>query len=431
MPAQQRAIGDNDIVADPAIVSHMAAGHQEVVRAEKRFFPGFSRAMYRYIFAEHVVALDSQPSWNSAIFEILRRFADDTTGEELVVLPNARISCNIDVRTNAAVGTNLNALVNHGVRSHADSRVKLCLGMDNGRRMNHATKSAGFTQVAKLKTNVGVMETHLRDRVVLITGASGGIGSGIARKFAEEGARLVLHYLRGRDRVAALQRELKDVESLAVRADLSKEPDASKLLASAIKRFGRVDTLVANAGSWETRDVPLYKMSLRQWRQTLDGVLTTTFFTVREFLRLVAKQRRGNLTLVGSTAAVFGEAGHADYAAGKAATVYGLTRSLKNEIARLAPHTSDYCGGRANCVCPGWTVVPRLAAKLAEARTIRKVTSTMALPQLARPADVANAVVFLSSDTLARHITGEILLVAGGMEGRQLWQPAEINTSLA
>lgn len=274
------------------------------------------------------------------------------------------------------------------------------------------------------------METSLCDRVVLITGASGGIGSAIARQFAAEGARLVLHYRSGTQRVAALQRELGNVESIAVSADLSREPEARKLLARAVKRFGRVDTLIANAGSWEANDVPLHRMSVRQWRETLDGVLSTSFFSIREFLRLVARQRRGNMTLVGSTAALFGEAGHADYAAGKAAVVYGLTRSLKNEIARLAPHTEDYCGGRVNCVCPGWTVVPRLATKLGHARVIRRVASTMALPQLARPEDIAHAAVFLSSDVLARHITGQILAIAGGMEGRQLWQPDEINISI-
>lgn len=274
------------------------------------------------------------------------------------------------------------------------------------------------------------METGLRDRVVLITGASGGIGGGLARKFAAEGARLVLHYRKGRNRVVSLQRELGGVESLAVAADLSKEADARQMLLQAVERFGRVDTLVANAGSWETRDVLLHNLSATQWRRTIDGVLTTTFFTVREFLRLVGRQKKGNLTLISSTAAVFGEAGHADYAAAKAAVAYGLTRSLKNEIVRLAPHTKDYCGGRVNCVCPGWTVVPRLAAKLSNQTVIRKATATMALPQLARPEDIANAVVFLCSDTLARHITGQILVIAGGMEGRQLWEPNQVDPDL-
>jgi 3-oxoacyl-[acyl-carrier protein] reductase len=275
------------------------------------------------------------------------------------------------------------------------------------------------------------MNTCLQGQVVLVTGASGGIGSAIARQFAAEGARVVLHCRAGRARARALQKELGAADSLVVAADLSKETEARRLFAQALKRFGRVDTLVANAGVWETCDVGLHLMSLRQWRRTLDGVLTTTFLTVREFLRLVAKQKRGNAILIGSTAAVFGEAGHADYSAGKAAIAFGLTRSLKNEIARLAPHTRDYCGGRVNCICPGWTLVPRLAARLGAAASVRKVTATMALPQLARPEDIANAAVFLASDSLARHITGQTMVIAGGMEGRLLWGPGEVDASIA
>ena len=203
------------------------------------------------------------------------------------------------------------------------------------------------------------------------------------------------------------------------------------MFARTIRRFGRVDTLIANAGSWESKDVPLHQMPLKQWRQTMDVVLTSAFLCLREFLQLVAQQKRGNGVLIASTAGVFGEAGHADYASAKSAMAFGLTRTLKNEIARSAPHTAEYCGGRINCVCPGWTEVPRTAAKLKDAAIVRKVTATMALPQIARPDDIANAVVFLSSDALARHITGQTLVVAGGMEGRQLWQPDEIDPAIA
>jgi 3-oxoacyl-[acyl-carrier protein] reductase len=274
------------------------------------------------------------------------------------------------------------------------------------------------------------MQTDLNGKVVVVTGASGGIGSAIARQFAAEGARLALQYRRGRERAEALRRELAATETLLVRADLTKETDARRLFSAAVKRFGRVDTLVANAGSWETRDVPLPEMSLRQWRATLDSVLTSTFLSAREFFRLVARQRRGNAVLVASTAGVFGEAGHADYAAAKSALAFGLTRTLKNEIARLAPHTKQYCGGRVNCICPGWTIVPRNARQLTNAAMVRKVTATMALPQIARPEDMANVVVFLSSDRLARHITGQTIVVAGGMEGRWLWQPEEVDPTI-
>jgi len=270
----------------------------------------------------------------------------------------------------------------------------------------------------------------MRDRVVVVTGASGGIGSGIARAFAAEGARLVLHYHRGRSPAVRLRQELGPKNAALVGADLRTEAGARRLFRESLKRFGRVDTLVTNAGAWETRDVPLHRMTLAQWRRTLDGILTNTFLTLREFLRVVERQKRGNAVLIGSTAAVFGEAGHADYAAGKSAIAFGLTRSLKNEMSRLAPHTREYCGGRINCVCPGWTRVPRLETKLSDEPTLRRVTATMALPQLARPSDIANAVVFLSSDVLARHITGQTLVIAGGMEGRLLWRAGEVDTTI-
>ena len=275
------------------------------------------------------------------------------------------------------------------------------------------------------------MNTNLANKVILITGASGGIGSAIARKFAAEGAKLALHYRRGRIQIDALSREFHRSDVLMVQADLSKEAPVKRLFTKTLQHFGRVDTLIANAGSWVTSDISIDQMSLRQWQQTLDGVLTTTFLTVREFFRTIAKQKKGNAVLISSTSGVFGEAGHADYSAGKAAIAYGLTRTLKNEIARLAPHTRTYCGGRLNCICPGWTIVPRNKAKLGDSDMIKKVTATMALPQIARPDDIAHAAVFLSSDTLARHITGQTLVIAGGMEGRRLWQPNEIEPSIA
>lgn len=267
------------------------------------------------------------------------------------------------------------------------------------------------------------MDSALKGQVVLITGASGGIGNATARAFAAEGARLVLHGHQGRDRLQTLARELAPAQTLTLTADLRREPAVRRLFASAIRTFGRVDVLVANAGAWETRDIALGDLSLRQWNNTLQTVLTSAFLCLREFFRQVAIQHQGNAVLVGSTAALFGEAGHADYAAAKSALAFGLTRSAKNEIARLAPPTNSYPGGRVNCVCPGWTVVPRNAAKLKDPSTLQRVTATMALPKVGQPEDIARTIVFLASDRLAGHITGQTLTVAGGMEGRLLWPP--------
>lgn len=275
------------------------------------------------------------------------------------------------------------------------------------------------------------MQTSLANKTVVVTGASGGIGSAIARKFAQEGAHLVLHYRSNRESARALQEQLGRENSLLVQADLTREREVQRLFARARKRFGRVDTLIANAGSWENEDTPLQRISLQRWRRIQDAVLTSTFLCFREFFKLLARQRRGNGLLIASTAGIFGEAGHADYAAAKAAVAFGLTRTLKNEIARLAPHTADYCGGRINCICPGWTVVARTAKALRDPAMVRKVTATMALKQIARPDDIAHSAVFLSCDVLARHITGQTLVLAGGMEGRLLWAPHEIEPKFA
>jgi 3-oxoacyl-[acyl-carrier protein] reductase len=273
------------------------------------------------------------------------------------------------------------------------------------------------------------MDTGLLGKVVLITGASGGIGGATARKFAEEGARLGLHYHTRRAAVEALQAELA-VETLALGGDLTDEAQVVALFQQAADHLERVDTLVVNAGIWVAEDVPLHQMSLAQWERTIQVDLTSAFLCCREFFRLVARQKRGNVVLVASTAAVFGEAGHVDYAAAKSALAYGLTRTLKNEIARLAPHRSDYCGGRVNCVCPGWTVTEMTRDQLQDAESVRRLTATMALPQIARGEDVANLIVYLASDTLARHLTGQILVLAGGMEGRVLWAPGEVDATI-
>jgi 3-oxoacyl-[acyl-carrier protein] reductase len=273
------------------------------------------------------------------------------------------------------------------------------------------------------------MNAGLQDKVVLITGASGGIGLGVARAFAAEGARLALHCHANPAPLHQLQQQLPGVDTEVFGADLRQEHEASALFEAARSHFGRVDTLVANAGIWVEQAIPLHQMSLAQWQQTIDSDLTSVFLCCREFFRLVKQQRQGNAVLVSSTAGVFGEAGHADYAAAKSALAYGLTRTLKNEISRLAPHTADYCGGRVNCVCPGWTLTPMTERDLHEPALVQRVTATMALPQLARVEDVANAIVFLASDVLARHITGQTLLIAGGMEGRWLWQPNEVDVA--
>src|SRR5207244_11369585 len=143
-----------------------------------------------------------------------------------------------------------------------------------------------------------------------------------------------------------------------------------------------VDVCAAVAGVWPNEDEPVWALSLERWEDTLRANLTATFLTARAFLRLVERSGHGSLVLVGSTAGRFGEAGHADYAAAKAAIQVGLLLSLKNEIARIAPR------GRVNAVAPGWTYSPMTRGELEE-EVVARLSRTMALRKGAQAEDGA------------------------------------------
>jgi 3-oxoacyl-[acyl-carrier protein] reductase len=242
------------------------------------------------------------------------------------------------------------------------------------------------------------METGLAGKRVLVTGASGGIGGACARAFAAEGAEVVAHYHRGRERAEALG-------VAVVGADLTREDEVERMFAET----GRLDICAAVAGVWPSEDVPVWDLPLARWRETLDANLTATFLTARAFLRQL--EGDGALILVGSTAGIFGEAGHADYAAAKSAVLGGLLLSLKNEVVRKSP------GARVNAVAPGWTESPMTRGHVSQEQ-VGRITRTMALRKVAQPEDVARQVVVLASPLLSVHVTGQVVTVAGGMEGR-------------
>jgi 3-oxoacyl-[acyl-carrier protein] reductase len=251
------------------------------------------------------------------------------------------------------------------------------------------------------------VETGLAGKRVLVTGGSGGIGAACVRAFAAEGARVAVHYHRGRERAESLGGDV------VVGGDLTAEEQVERVFDAVREALGGVDVCAAVAGTWPSEDVPVWELPLERWERTVRTNLTATFLTARAFLREVERTGHGSLVMVASTAGIFGEAGHADYAAAKSAVAGGLLLSLKNEVARIAPL------GRVNVVAPGWTESPMTRGHVDPDR-VRAISRTMALRKVATPEDVARQVVALASDEISGHVTGQVVTVAGGMEGRVL-----------
>jgi 3-oxoacyl-[acyl-carrier protein] reductase len=254
------------------------------------------------------------------------------------------------------------------------------------------------------------MDTGLNDKVAFITGASGGIGQALTAAFRAERARVAACSRRG---VPASDRVL------SVLADVRRLDQVEAAMAEALAACGRVDVCVVNAGIWPKASLPLHQLPEARVREVMETNLLGAIWTARAFLGALARTgpradgHGASLVFIGSTAGRFGEAGHAEYAATKAA-LRGLTLSLKNEIVALDPWA------RVNLVEPGWTVTPMAAATLEASGALDQVTRTMPLRRVATPEDVAAAVMYLASPTLSRHVSGETITVAGGMEGRAL-----------
>lgn len=269
------------------------------------------------------------------------------------------------------------------------------------------------------------MDLGWNDRTVLVTGASGGIGRGLMEVFAAEGARIVAT---GHGRFEELERHVaaqgwRD-RALCVRADVTRPEDMAAAHEAGRRAFGRIDACVANAGLWPRENLPLHKAGEARIRGAIDVNLMGALWTARAFmahLEAVGPRADGDgaaLCFIGSTAGRFGERDHAEYAIAKAG-LYGLVRTLKNEIVRIDPYA------RVNMVEPGWTVTHMVREELSRPGVIAGVCRTMALRQLARAIDIARSVAWLCSPVASRHTSGQVLTIAGGMEGRSLWAPEE------
>ncbi|KAI9504254.1 hypothetical protein GGI25_002491 [Coemansia spiralis] len=249
---------------------------------------------------------------------------------------------------------------------------------------------------------------------VFVTGASGGVGLATSRAFLEQGAKVTLHYNSSPSTLQPLLDAYPGV-SCAVKATVSDEAEIKKAFEQAVHALGPVQVLVVNHGIWPSDAIPVKDMSLKHWRRTIDVNLTGAFLAIRQYMYQLVEhnvQRNVAIVMVGSTAGKFGEWYHADYSASKSAMMYGLTLSLKNEIVQFCPR------GRVNTVAPGWIRTPMAESALKSKEVVERAFATSPLNKVSEPDDIACAIMFLASERAAGNITGHVVDVNAGMEGR-------------
>jgi 3-oxoacyl-[acyl-carrier protein] reductase len=243
----------------------------------------------------------------------------------------------------------------------------------------------------------------LEGKIALITGASRGIGRGIALKFAEQGANIAFTYLSSVEKGEALVKELEafGIKAKGYRSDAADFKAADELVTSVVADFGTIDILVNNAGI--TRDTLLMRMSEAQWDEVMNANLKSVFNLTKAVQKPMLKQRKGSIINMSSVVGVKGNAGQSNYAASKAGII-GFTKSIALELGSR--------NIRSNAIAPGFIETEMTEAL--DQKVVEGWRENIPLKRGGTAEDVANAAIFLGSD-MSAYITGQVLNVCGGM----------------
>jgi len=243
----------------------------------------------------------------------------------------------------------------------------------------------------------------LEGKTVIITGATRGIGKGVALKLAEQGANIAFTYVSSKEKADAIEQELLllGVKAKAFKSDASVMSEAESLVKEVNETFGSIDVLVNNAGI--TKDNLLMRMSEEDFDRVLEVNLKSIFNMTKSVQRTMLKQRSGSIINMTSVVGVKGNAGQSNYAASKAGVI-GFTKSIALELGSR--------NIRCNAIAPGF-IETEMTDKLDE-KVISEWRNSIPLKRGGTPEDVANVTLFLASE-LSAYVSGQVVNVCGGM----------------
>ena len=243
----------------------------------------------------------------------------------------------------------------------------------------------------------------LENKIVIVTGASRGIGKSIAEECVNQGATVIFTYLSSKEKAEALEEELSSNGGVVkgFKSDASKFEEAQALVDNVVSEYGTVDVLINNAGI--TRDTLLMRMSEEQWDEVINTNLKSAFNLTKAVQRPMLKARSGSIVNMSSVVGVKGNAGQANYAASKAGLI-GFTKSVAAELG-----SSNI---RCNAIAPGFIETEMTEAL--DQKVVQEWRNGIPLKRGGSPLDVANATVFLASD-MSAYVTGQTIHVCGGM----------------
>jgi len=241
-------------------------------------------------------------------------------------------------------------------------------------------------------------------KVILVTGASRGLGRSIAVDLGNQGQKVIVNYAGSEDAANETVEMVKAAggDAIAVQADCSNPDEIKEMFATATEKFGTIDVLVNNAGI--TKDGLVMRMKPQQWQDVIDINLSGVFYTTQAFFKIAMKKRSGRVINISSVVGQIGNPGQANYAAAKGGVI-GLTMSNAKEFSGR--------GITVNCICPGF-IASDMTAKLSD-EYLEEVCKGIPLGRLGKPEEVAGMTRFLALDDAADYITGHCFNVDGGI----------------